>query len=125
MEITLNVHISGLDGLVDALKALTPQSHVACKDPAAPAMECSQPPITMEAKTTAPVATAPIAPVAAPSITLEQICKAGADLLTANPAMMPQLTGLLQKYGAQSAQQLKPEQLGAFATELRGMGARI
>ncbi len=118
MEITLNVHVSGLEGLAEALKALTRPIEYA--EPASPAKAGVQPPAAVEAKPTAP-----IAPVAAPGVTLEQICKAGADLLTASPGLMPQLTGLLQKYGAQSAQQLKPEQLGAFATELRGMGARI
>lgn len=115
MEITLNVHVSGLEGLAEALKALT--RPIEYGEPASPA--------AVEAKPTAPTPAAPIVPVAAPGVTLEQICKAGADLLTASPGLMPQLTGLLQKYGAQSAQQLKPEQLGAFATELRGMGARI
>ena len=123
MEITLNVHVSGLEGLAEALKALTRPIEYA--EPAAPAKAGVQPPAAVEAKPTAPAPAAPIAPVAAPGVTLEQICKAGADLLTASPGLMPQLTGLLQKYGAQSAQQLKPEQLGAFATELRGMGARI
>ena len=118
MEITLNVHVSGLEGLAEALKALT--RPIEYTEPAAPAKAGVQPPAAVEAKPAAP-----IAPVAAPGVTLEQICKAGADLLTASPGLMPQLTGLLQKYGAQSAQQLKPEQLGAFATELRGMGARI
>lgn len=123
MEITLNVHVSGLEGLAEALKALTRPIEYA--EPASPAKAGVQPPAAVEAKPTAPAPAAPIAPVAAPGVTLEQICKAGADLLTASPGLMPQLTGLLQKYGAQSAQQLKPEQLGAFATELRGMGARI
>lgn len=76
----------------------------------------------------APVAQAPVAqaPVnTAPQITLDQIGKAGADLLNKNPGAMPQLMGLLQKYGVQSAQQLKPDQIGAFATELRALGAVI
>lgn len=71
-------------------------------------------------------APAPVAPVAAaPQITIDQIGKAGADLLSKNPAAMPQLMALLQKYGVQSAQQLKPEQIGAFATEMRALGAVI
>lgn len=76
----------------------------------------------------APVAPAPVAPAPvaqAPQITLDQIGKAGADLLNKNPGAIPQLRGLLQKYGVQSAQQLKPDQIGAFATELRALGAVI
>ena len=35
------------------------------------------------------------------------------------------LLALLAKYGVQAVTQLKPEQYGAFATELRGLGAQI
>jgi hypothetical protein len=69
--------------------------------------------------TPAPVVTA------APSYTLEQINKAGADLLTARPDIMPQLQALNQQFGVRYAGQLKPEQFGAFATALRGLGANI
>lgn len=66
---------------------------------------------------------APITPT--PQITLAQLSKAGADLLMANPGAMPQLMGLLQQFGVQDVAQLRPEQIGAFATELRGLGAKI
>lgn len=67
-----------------------------------------------------------VAPVAAaPAYTVEQIGKAGADLVSRDAAKMPELLALLQKYGAQAITQLKPEQLGAFATELRGLGAKL
>ena len=45
--------------------------------------------------------------------------------MSKTPAAMPQLMALLQKYGVQSAQQLKPDQIGAFATEMRALGAVI
>ena len=70
------------------------------------------------APTAAPVA-------AAPTYTVEQIGKAGADLMSQNPAKMPELLALLQKYGARSIIEVKQEQLGAFATELRGLGAKL
>lgn len=67
-----------------------------------------------------------VAPVAAaPTYTVEQIGKAGADLVSQDAAKMPELLVLLQKYGVQAITQLKPEQLGAFATELRGLGAKL
>lgn len=67
-----------------------------------------------------------VAPVAAaPAYTVEQIGKAGADLVSQDAAKMPELLALLQKYGAQAITQLKPEQLGAFATELRRLGANL
>ena len=67
-----------------------------------------------------------VAPVAAaPTYTMEQIGKAGADLATQTPGKMPELLALLQKYGVRAITELRPEQLGAFATELRGLGARL
>lgn len=70
--------------------------------------------------------TPPVAPTApAPSFTLEQVGKAGADLIAANPAKMPELLGLLGQFGVQAITELKPEQIGAFATALRGLGAKL
>lgn len=67
---------------------------------------------------------APVVPVAgAPTYTLDQISRAGASLVDAGK--MPQLLELLGRYGVQAVTQLKPEQYGAFATELRGLGAQI
>lgn len=67
---------------------------------------------------------APAVPVAgAPTYTLDQISRAGASLVDAGK--MQQLLGLLGRYGVQAVTQLKPEQYGAFATELRGLGAQI
>ena len=56
---------------------------------------------------------------------VEQIGKAGADLATQAPGKMPELLALLQKYGVRAITELMPEQLGAFATELRGLGAKL
>lgn len=72
---------------------------------------------------TAPVTAAPVAQ--APAFTLEQVSKAGADLITAQPTKMQDLMALLQQYGVQTIQALPADKLGAFATALRGMGAQI
>lgn len=66
---------------------------------------------------------APAVPVTAPTYTLDQIAKAGASLVDAGK--MEQLLGLLTKYGVQAVTQLNPDQYGAFATELRALGAQI
>lgn len=67
---------------------------------------------------------APAVPVAgAPTYTLDHISRAGASLVDAGK--MQQLLELLGHYGVQAVTQLKPEQYGAFATELRGLGAQI
>lgn len=52
------------------------------------------------------------------------------DLALAASALMDagkqtELLGLLQKYGVQSLVELKQEQYGAFATDLRSLGAKI
>lgn len=70
-----------------------------------------------------PAAPAPAVPVTAPTYTLDQIAKAGASLVDAGK--MEQLLALLGKYGVQAVTQLTPDQYGAFATELRALGAQI
>lgn len=80
----------------------------------------------------APTASAAPAPVpvpaavpvsSAPTYTIDQITKAGADLVQAGK--MPQLYGLMQQFGIGAATDLRPEQYGAFAMALREMGAQI
>lgn len=76
----------------------------------------------------APVATAPAAvpaavPTAAPTYTLDALARAGAAL--AQAGKMNEALAVLAKYGVQSVNQLKPEQYGAFAAELRALGAQI
>ena len=67
---------------------------------------------------------APVVPVSdAPAYTLDQIARAGAALVDAGK--MDQLLALLGQYGVRAVTQLQPEQYGAFATELRGLGAQI
>lgn len=67
---------------------------------------------------------APTVPVTgAPTYTLDQISRAGASLVDAGK--MQQLLELLGRYGVQAVTQLQPEQYGAFATELRALGAQI
>ncbi len=79
----------------------------------------------------APIAPAPVAPAAAPAAvptaaptyTLDALARAGAAL--AQAGKMQEALALLAKYGVQTVNQLKPEQYGAFATELRALGAQI
>lgn len=60
-----------------------------------------------------------------PVYTLAQVARAGADLLTAKPALQPKLIETLGKYGAQTVVDLKAEHLAAFADDIRKMGAKI
>ena len=86
----------------------------------APVPTPAAPPVTPAPTAAAP---APAVPVTAPTYTLDQIAKAGASLVDAGK--MEQLLALLTKYGVQAVTQLTPDQYGAFATELRALGAQI
>ena len=60
---------------------------------------------------------------AAPAYTLEMIATAGTTLI--DIGKMKQLTDLLARYGISCITELDPSQYGAFATELRALGAQI
>lgn len=86
--------------------------------PAAPAAPVAPGP-------TAAPGSMPAAAAPAPSYTQEQLSKAGVELVSTDPAKMAELSSLLAQYGVQAITQLAPAQYGAFATALRGLGARI
>lgn len=68
--------------------------------------------------------TQPAAPVAQPcTYTIGQIQAACAPLMDAGK--QAELVGLLAQFGVQSLPQLSADQLGPFATALRGLGAKI
>lgn len=107
---------------------------------AAPNTETGEPVNPIESTVVDPTATAPTrapdvpridntepsVPVApAPVYTQNQISKAGAELIAADPAKMSALRGLLAQFNVTSIPELKEEQFGAFATELRELGANI
>ena len=92
--------------------------------PAAPVPPMAAPVIPTAPPAPAPAPAAPSVPVTtAPSYTLDQIAKAGASLVDAGK--MEPLLALLSRYGVQAVTQLAPEHYGAFATELRALGAQI
>ena len=67
---------------------------------------------------------APNVPLAQPpQYTIDQIMAAGATLMDAGK--VNELRNLLVSFGANAVMDLKPEQLGAFATGLRELGAKI
>lgn len=67
---------------------------------------------------------APNVPLAQPpQYTVDQIMAAGATLMDAGK--VNELMNLLHSFGVQAVMDLKPEQLGAFATGLRELGAKI
>lgn len=134
----LAVAIEKLAGAIDktargvaAVQETPAASAVPVSGTAAPAV-VPAPTVTAPTLTVAPTVTAstvtastptPAVPVTAPTYTLDQIAKAGASLVDAGK--MEQLFGLLTKYGVQAVTQLVPDQYGAFATELRALGAQL
>lgn len=78
-------------------------------------------PVAPNAPVTPPVASVPLAPP--PQYTVDQIMAAGATLMDAGK--VNDLMNLLHSFGVQAVMDLKPEQLGAFATEMRKLGAKI
>ena len=93
----------------------------------APAVTPAPAPASTPAPVQAPVTPAPApapVPVApAPTYSRDQIMTAGAALIDAGK--INELMGLLNSFGVQAVTQLKQDQLGAFATELRKLGAQI
>ena len=73
--------------------------------------------------TTPTESTASTVPTAAPQYTLDMIAKAGTALIDAGK--MGELTALLAKYGVEVLTALDPAYYGAFANELRNLGASI
>lgn len=71
-----------------------------------------------------PVATAPtVVPTQAQTYTMEHLAVAAQQLMDAGH--IAKLQQLLQSFGAPSMMQLPKEQYGAFATQLRALGAKI
>lgn len=122
-EGTLNVNMPTSTAPAAPAVPTTPVAPAPTAAPTAPP-EASAPaavPTAISAAPTAPAA--PSVPVTAPTYTLDQIAKAGASLVDAGK--MEQLLAMLTKYGVQAVTQLTPDQYGAFATELRALGAQI
>lgn len=98
--------------------AATPAATV----PTAPAP--SPVPAPTPASNAVPVTPAPGVPLAQPpQYTIDQIMSAGAYLMDAGK--INDLLNLLHSFGVQAVTDLKNEQLGAFATAMRGLGAKI
>lgn len=145
LEVNVTVKAPELAGAILSLAAAmsgaalpAPATTQAQLPPVAPAKPATPPPAPAQAPVTpaptaapatapAPVqppAAPPVVPVAAaPTYNRDQIMTAGAALIDAGK--INELMGLLNAFGVQAVTQLKQDQLGAFATELRKLGAQI
>lgn len=110
-----------------AVAATTPVVQTAVPAPAPVAQPAAAPamPAPAPVATNAPVSyPAPNVPLAQPpKYTVDQIMAAGATLMDAGK--VNELMNLLHSFGVQAVMDLKPEQLGAFATAMRELGAQI
>ncbi len=128
-KITITIEAPELVAALNSFAAaLTGQNKaVTITQPAAPAAPAA--PVTPAAPIAPPVAppVAPVAPAAPvvtpPEYTQDQLVHAATPLIDAG--RQADLIALLAQFGVQSMMQLPKEQYGAFATGLRGMGARI
>ena len=100
--------------------------------PVAPAVPIQSVPVTPVVPVptqTSVVQSVPTAPVQTPvpttSVTYTPDDLARAAFALMDSGRQQELIGLLQQFGVNAIPELKPEQYGAFATALRGMGAQI
>ena len=145
---TMTVTFNSFDEMVDFARSLTGQVHgtavqpvpvqktsqtsvptasvptaPAASAPAASVAPVPTAPATPAAVPTAPVTPAPAVPTSTHTYTPDELAKAAMPLMDAGKQQ--ELIGLVHQFGASSIPELRPEQYGAFATALRGMGAQI
>ena len=112
-----------INNLLDApapAEQLSPVSGAPADIPITPAMPFAMPP------TQQPVLQTPVPaliPTSAPTYTMEQLAVAATQLVDAG--RRTELVSLLASFGVQALTALPKEQYGAFATQLRAMGAKI
>ena len=105
---------------VTPVQPAAPVAPVQAAAPVAPAQPAA-PTTPVQAATMAPVqATVPTTSV---TYTPDDLARAAFALM--DSGRQQELIGLLQQFGVNAIPELKPEQFGAFATALRGMGAQI
>lgn len=103
-----------------------PTAPVAPTAPAAPPAPAAPAAPPAPAAPTAPVAPAtPAAPVPTTQVSYKPDDLARAAMSLMDSGRQPDLIALLGQFGVVSIPDLRPEQYGAFATALRGMGAQI
>lgn len=94
--------------------------------PAAASIPASSAPPIVSPTAAAPIVAPPVAPVVPTTVqtyTKDQLAVAAAPLIDAGK--QTELINLLGSFGVRAITELKEEQLGAFATALRGLGAKI
>ena len=128
---------NAIDNLATAMggakNPISAQTAAPAAQTAAPAAQAAAPATQQTAAPTAPAPASVAAPMnypapgvplaQPPKYTVDQIMAAGAMLMDAGK--VNELMNLLHSFGVRAVMDLKPEQLGAFATALRELGAKI
>lgn len=122
--------LAGKTSLDNPDKSVQTEQNVMQYSPVTPVAPVSAPAqvtniVTPPAPSPAPAAQTPTntVPTGAPQYTMGMLAVAGTALIDAG--RMGELCGLLAKYGVESVTALNPAQYGAFATDLRALGAQI
>lgn len=121
--------INNLAAAISGTKSTSAEKAVTMPTPTAPTPVTAMPTPVVPAAPPVPTAPSmnypmPSVPLAAPpKYTVDQIMAAGATLM--DSGKVNELMNLLHSFGVQAVMDLKPEQLGAFATAMRDLGARI
>lgn len=122
--------LAGKTSLDNPDKSVQTEQNVMQYNPVTPVAPVSAPAqvtnvVTPPAPSPAPAAQTPTntVPTGAPQYTMDMLAVAGTALIDAG--RMGELCGLLAKYGVDSVTALNPAQYGAFATDLRALGAQI
>lgn len=131
MEITVKVEAEGLEKAINVLaQALSnqPISEVAATQEQPKREAPPVAPVKQEAPPAAPVKqdappAAPAVPTSNPSFTMDQLAVAATQLMDAGKR--DEIINLLSTFNVQALTGLPKDQYGAFATSLRGMGAKL
>ena len=127
LEVKVAVSMPELAGAINNLAAAISNKPVtqpvSAPQPIVQPVSAPQPIAQPVAPQPQPAPVNPIPLAAAPQFTVEQIMNAGAALMDAGK--IEDLMNLLRSFRVQAVTELKPEQLGAFATEMRKLGAAI
>lgn len=122
--------LAGKTSLDNPDKSVQTEQNVMQYSPVTPVPPVSAPAqvtnmVTPPAPSPVPAAQTPAntVPTGAPQYTMDMLAVAGTALIDAG--RMGELCGLLAKYGVESVTALNPAQYGAFATDLRALGAQI
>lgn len=122
--------LAGKTSLDNPDKSVQTEQNVMQYSPVTPVAPVSAPAqitnvVTPPAPSPAPAAQTPAntVPTGVPQYTMDMLAVAGTALIDAG--RMGELCGLLAKYGVESVTALNPAQYGAFATDLRALGAQI